>query len=104
MEKKPHINFERLNEIAVPESAEDTAVRLERQQNRSMYRHSMHVALLIRKAMRVRNISKEEFMELLGLSPTVAESYLSGKRNFTLKEIANIEDKLNINIFKEKKL
>lgn len=104
MEKKLHVNLERLNEIAVPESEEEKAIRLDRQQNRGMYRHSLNVALLIRKTMRERNIGKEEFMELMGLSLTVAESYLSGKRNFTLKEIADIENKLNINIFKEEKL
>ena len=65
---------------------------------------SLDVALLLRKTIRVHNLTQEDFASIMGLSEEVAKSYLSGKRNFTLKEIAILEEKLNIKIFKDVEL
>lgn len=98
------VNLKRLEEIAVPPSEEELALRKERRENRKWWRMSLDVALLLRKTIRVRNLTQEDFASIMGLSEEVAKSYLSGKRNFTLKEIATLEEKLNIKIFKDVEL
>ena len=95
------VNLKRLEEIAVPLSEEELALRKERRENYKWWKMSANVALLLRKTIRTRNLAQEDFASIMGLSEEVAKSYLSGKRNFTLKEIATLEKKLNIKIIKD---
>lgn len=95
------VNLERLKEIAVPLSEKELAMEKEHRENCKWWQMSAHVALLLRKTIRTRNLTQEDFASTMGLSEEVAKSYLSGKRNFTLKEIATLEEKLNIKIIKD---
>ena len=95
------VNLEWFKEIAIPLSEEELADMKEYEEDCKWWRMSSHVALLLRKTIRTRNLTQEDFASIMGLSEEVSKNYLSGKCNFTLKEIATLEEKLKIKIIKD---
>ena len=69
----------------------------ERKANNKWQKWSRHIALKIVDFMQENNFSRNEVATRLGVSPQYVSKLLSGKINFSLKSIAEIEEKLKIN-------
>jgi ribosome-binding protein aMBF1 (putative translation factor) len=82
------------------ESSSFEADALWRQQNASWLRRSRNVALAIVDYMQNNGLSRSDLAERLSVSPQYVSKILSGKVNFSLKSIAEIEEKLGIECFR----
>lgn len=92
------IDKNRLMEIAVPPSEEAIKRRDFRKQNRALISASTVIAAKITKALREKAINHSEFAKLLGVTPANVTRYLSGKANFELKTLIDIERVLGISL------
>lgn len=92
------IDKKRLMEIAEPPSDEATRRRTFRRQNRTLSSASTAIAAKITRALRINGITNSEFAKLLGVTPANVTRYLSGKANFELKTLVDIEQVLGINL------
>ena len=91
---------DKLNKIAKPMSQKSIDELNYRRNNSFWLSLSAKIAIKIRKILKDRNISEEQFSEMLNMSLGQINAFLSGKYNFTLKEISQIESVLNINFIK----
>lgn len=92
------INKEKLMAIAEKPSEEVIKRRSQRKSERQLILASTLIASKIAKAMRMQNIKNVEVAKILGVSPANVTRYLSGKANFELKTLIDIERALNINL------
>lgn len=93
-------NIDKLKKIAKPMSQKSIDELNYRRDNRVWLSWSAKIAIKIRKTLKDRNTSIEQFSEMLNMSLEQVNDFLSGKYNFTLKEISQIESVLNINFIK----
>ena len=86
--------------MAIAEKPSDEAIkrRNQRKTERQLVLASTLIASKIARAMRMQNIKNVEVAKLLGVSPANVTRYLSGKANFELKTLIDIEKALNINL------
>lgn len=56
------------------------------------------LAKFIRQKMRIRDITEQDLAEKMGQKKSVIKKLLSGKHNFTINTLFEIEEVLNINI------
>ena len=70
-----------------------------RQENASWLRQSRRVAYAVMDYMQDSNLSRNEVAEKLGVSPQYISKILSGRVNFSIKTISEIEESLGIEIF-----
>ena len=92
--------IDKLKKIAKPMSQKSIDELNYRRDNRVWLSWSAKIAIKIRKTLKDRNTSIEQFSEMLNMSLEQVNAILSGKYNFTLKEISQIESMLNINFIK----
>jgi len=67
----------------------------------SLYHHLKNrslIAMKISKALKEAGLSKKEFAQKMGKSPTVITEWLSGQRNFTCDTLTDISLALGINL------
>ena len=93
-------DIDKLNKIAKPMSQKSIDELNYRRNNSFWLSLSAKIAIKIRKILKDRNISEEQFSEMLNMSLGQINAFLSDKYNFTLKEISQIESVLNINFIK----
>lgn len=58
------------------------------------------IAEKIRVTLKEYKISKKEFAVMMGTHPSCITKWLSGKQNFTIKTLFEIEEKLKITLVK----
>ena len=85
--------FENHSNGGVSSFAFDSA---ERRANRKWQKWSRYIALKIVDFMQENNYSRSDIAARLGVSPQYVSKLLSGQVNFSLKSIAEIEEKLSI--------
>jgi len=61
-------------------------------------RNRMMIAAKIADALQYRGLSKKDFAQLMGKSPTVVTEWLSGDRNFTIDTLTEISEALHIRL------
>jgi transcriptional regulator with XRE-family HTH domain len=59
-----------------------------------MVKHNLAIATKVARILKEKGMSKGEFAEKLGKSPSEISKWLSGTHNFTIKTIAKIENTL----------
>lgn len=84
--------------IAEDENAEEVEFAKEMKENGDMWKVSMRIALLIKRAMCILKITPTEMAEKMNISKDVLKEHLSGKFNFDLKTIVNYEKTLGIKL------
>lgn len=62
----------------------------------------MAIASKITKALKIRNMSQKSFALLLNKRPSEISKWLSGKHNFTIDTLSDIEGILNIRLLNRK--
>ena len=92
------INKKRLMEIAMEPSEETIKHRNLRRQNRALIIAASVIAAKITHALRIKNMSNSDFARQLGVTPANVTRYLSGKANFELKTLVEIEQLLKISL------
>lgn len=92
------IDKEKLHEIAVEENEIEKLFSEDMIENKEFYKTSMHLALKIRRAMRLKGISENALAHDLWTDTLKIKEMLSGKFNFDLKTIVKIENLLDIPI------
>lgn len=70
-----------------------------RLENDSWFRWSRQIAISLIGYMETNGINRTELAERLGVSPQYVSRLLSGHENLSLKSLANINEKLDIDIF-----
>lgn len=60
---------------------------------------TMIISVLIDEAMKKKNFSVEDTAKLFKVSSETIRNWMGGSYNFTLKQLCNIEEKLEINLF-----
>jgi len=68
------------------------------QKLKNFNRISMSIAAFIDDSLKLNHINQRTFAELMGKKESEISKWLSGKHNFTIKSIANIEAKLDVQI------
>ncbi len=71
---------------------------LVRKANKTYLRWSREIALLLVKYMEENKLSRNDMANLLGVSPQYVSNLLSGKVNFSLRSLANLEEKLGVHL------
>jgi len=56
------------------------------------------LARKIEEGMKLNRLSRQEFAVLMGVQPSIITRWLSGKHNFTVDTLFDIEERLNIKI------
>ena len=92
------IDLHRLEQVAVEESKAERTIATDRKDNGDMYKASFRIAMKIKRALRIKHMTKAHLSELMGFDPAIVSRYLSGKANMELKTIVKIEKALDINI------
>lgn len=91
-------NLERLKNVAKPASAEDLKEAEYRRKNWDWLEKSALIALDIHAYLRKKDITKQEFAKMLGVTPAQVTKLLSGKENLGLKTISKIESVLQMDL------
>jgi len=60
---------------------------------------TMIISVLIDEAMKKKNLSVNDTAKLFKLSPETINNWRCGSYNFTLKQLCNIEEKLEVDLF-----
>lgn len=84
--------------ISSPMSEEAIMRRKQRQAERALVLASTAIAAKIGRALRTKNIKNTEFAKMLGVTAANVTRYLSGKTNFELKTLVEIERVLDIRL------
>ena len=92
------INKERLNSTAKPLSSQKKTAMRKRRENRHMYTASAAIVAKILRQMRISGKTKAQLARDLGVSAANITRYLSGRCNFELRTIVEIERVLDITI------
>ena len=69
-----------------------------RKQNQNWLNYSRNIALQLCLYKRKQKLTKQMLMDILCVDICEINNILKGDKNFTLKEIADIQDKLNITL------
>lgn len=96
--KEAVINKEKLNAIAEPLTSLERERMDERRRNRYWRAASSAIAAKIRRKLQKLNMSQTELAELLGITPANVTRYLSGRTNFELKTLIEIERAIGLHI------
>lgn len=91
---EPKVNVDKLREIAVDETPEEKSLN----ENSDLKKVMVHIALKIQRKMRTEGLSREEIAERLNISEETVDLYLTGRYEFTLRDIVNIEKSLWLHI------
>lgn len=91
-------DLKRLQEVVKPIPADAMADAAYREQNRDWLKKSALIALDIHAYLRRNGISKQEFAQMLGVSPAQVTKLLSGRENLGLKTICKIESVLSMDL------
>ena len=73
-----------------------------RLENESWLRWSRQVAVSLMEYMETNGINRTELAVRLGVSPQYVSRLLSGRENLSLKSLANINERLGINVLQTK--
>ncbi len=92
------IDRELLNHIASDLNREERRMEVDMRINRGLYKASMRIAMKIKRAMRLRNISQVELSRSMDMDPAMLSRYLSGKFNMELRTMVKFEEELGISI------
>lgn len=92
------IDLRKLEQIAVDESSAESKIAAERKENGDMYKASFRIAMKVKRALRMKNMTQARLSELMGVDSSLVSKYLTGKANMELKTIVKIEKALGINI------
>ena len=92
---------ERLIEIAEPYDGKAFKVAKWRRDNRMWLRKSQRIAIDVLLKIRDIGIDKSELPKLWNWTPKKVSDILKGRRNLSLKDIAKIEETLDIIILKD---
>ncbi len=90
--------IKRMERLAAPMPESGRRRMKERSENRAMYRASVAIAAKISRELRLRGMKRCDLAEKLGKTQAVVSRYLSGKANFELKTLVEIEAVLGINL------
>ena len=63
-----------------------------------MYKASFRIGMMVKRALRMKNMTQARLSELMGVDSSLVSKYLTGKANMELKTIVKIEKALGINI------
>ncbi len=92
------VNTEKLLSIAVDENEEEWALAEDLRDNGSFYKAPMRIALKIKRALKEKGWTQNQFASKMEVDPATISRYLSGKSNFELKTLIRFEELLGINI------
>lgn len=92
------IDLIKLGQVATEASSEEKALAADRRENGDMYKASFRIAMKIKRALRMKNMTQAVLADLMKMDPAVLSRYLSGKANMELKTIVKFEKALDINI------
>ncbi len=94
--KKETIRFLNNNLSDKPSTFEEEA--RQRQKNKSWEKWSRMVAVKIIDYMQENNLSRSDVAYILNCSPQYVSRILSGTTNFSIRSLAEIEQKLGVNL------
>lgn len=89
---------EKVNALVSGEPSKWREKALWRRENKYWTKYSVSIALQILQSNRYKSTDKEYLSECLGLGLCDFKKWLKGQHNFTLKEIADIENVFEIKI------
>ncbi len=92
------IDLQKLEQKAVGESLAERNIAADRKENGDMYKASFRIAMKIKRALRIKNMTQARLSNLMGVDPAIVNRYLTGKANMELKTMVKIEKALGINI------
>lgn len=92
------IDREKLNDVARELSDGEKSRMKERKKLRHLNAASSAIALKIKRQLKILELSQLQLAEMLGVTPANITRYLSGKTNFELKTLVEIERALGIKI------
>lgn len=92
------INKDKLYNIAVEENEKEKLFSLDLSENKDLYKASMRIALKIKRALKLLNLTQNDLAKKMDLDPSIISRSLNGKANLELKTIVKFEDILGINI------
>lgn len=87
-------NVEKLKAVARPMTQEERATMDYRTENADWLQLSATIALKIRKLLRQQGMTQVDLADRLGVTPPQVSKLLSGKINFELKTLVNIQNAL----------
>ncbi len=90
--------IKRVNDLVSGDPSKWKEKALWRRENRYWTKYSVSIALQILQSDRYKSTDKEYLSSCLGLNIDDFNKYLKGTHNFTLKEIADIENVFEIKI------
>lgn len=61
------------------------------------------MAEVIKKGMEAKGLNKKQFANLMNVQPSIITRWLSGKHNFTIRTLIQIENKLGIKVINVEK-
>ncbi len=85
-------NVAKLKAVACPMTEEERAAMDYRAENAEWLQLSATIALKIRKLLRLQGMTQVELAARLGVTPPQVSKLLSGKINFELKTLVNIQN------------
>lgn len=92
-------NVEKLKAVARPMTQEEKAAMDYRAENADWLQLSATIALKIRKILRLQGLSQADLASRLGVTPAQVSKLLSGKVNFELRTLVNIQKAVGKPIF-----
>jgi transcriptional regulator with XRE-family HTH domain len=90
------VNLLKKHESVTPSCFEENAKW--RRENKVWLKWSRKIALLLVKYMEINKLSLNDLAERLDMPPQYVSEILSGKMNFSLKSIVELEKKLDIKV------
>lgn len=98
MEGKVGFDIDRLNNVARELTDVERMRMNDRRKNRYWITASSAIALKIKRRLKEMGISQLELAEILGITAANVTRYLSGKTNFELKTLIEIERAIGVHI------
>ncbi len=91
-------NIEKLMQVAqpVPEKVKNEASY--QRENKRWLRNSAHVALAVKRQLRINGITQQELANMMGLSAQYIGKILKGRENFTFETISKLEEALDMKL------
>lgn len=92
------IDKAKLHETAVEENFEEQHLSADIRKNRSLYKASMKIAMKIKRAIRIANMSQLQLAQKMEMDPAALSRCLNGKANMELRTLVKFEEVLGITI------
>ncbi|MDE5796444.1 MAG: helix-turn-helix domain-containing protein [Muribaculaceae bacterium] len=92
------IDKAKLYKTAVEENLEEQNLSADISTNRSLYKASMKIAMKIKRALRMANMSQLQLAQKMEMDPATLSRCLSGKANMELRTLVKFEEVLGITI------